>query len=109
MKIRNLIIQDVTPCCTEEGFDALKKTTAISIFLLIAFLMVAHGFEEQTGFKIDFITITLLLILGIPLLRPFVDTIKAGNLEMQFRALQEERPDSRVSRRHCTGQAVDIL
>lgn len=60
----------------------LKTSMLVVLCLLLAYL---HGFEDKYSFKIDEITVGLLILCFVPLMQQYLTTLKAGNIELVFR------------------------
>lgn len=70
----------------KKPFDKVNALALVPVLALVLFII--HGLE-QIHFRIDIISLGLLIIALIPFLRKHLETVKAGELELSFRALSQ--------------------
>jgi hypothetical protein len=63
-----------------------KKVSRANFLLVICFVLILlNGFQYKTGFKVDFITIGLIVLSFIPTLQQMLVSFKGGGVEVEFR------------------------
>ena len=67
--------------------EVVKGSYKVAIFIIPLTLLIIHGFDTQCTFTIDDTTVLLMLIMLIPFLMNYVDTIKFGGMEASFKKM----------------------
>ncbi len=76
-----------------EKENKLTKFLNYFLFIIPLVLIILHGFQSYTDFKIDNTTVLLVFIMTIPLISKYFTSIKFGGVEASFKNLTNYEKD----------------